>query len=84
MTPEQMQTAYALPVTNNYLGETTVRGYLKALLLQLWEQGESFSGKRPFGDSGWHSELTNALMDSGLYAHWDDASEDLVELIKGL
>ena len=37
-------------------GATTVREYMRALLARLWERGEGFSGKRPFGNSDW--ELT--------------------------
>ena len=35
----------------------TVREYLRNLLLALWAEGEGFSGKRPFGNSGWEYEL---------------------------
>ena len=35
----------------------TIREYLRELLLTLWREGEGFSGKRPFGDSGWGNEL---------------------------
>ena len=82
MTPEQMQIAYALPVTNSYLGETTVRGYLKALLLKLWNENKCFSSKH----SGWNAELAQVLIDSGLCenTHWDDTIEAIEELIKGL
>lgn len=42
----------------------TIRDYLKELLVTLWEEGESFSGKRPFGDSGWEYEIFGALVDN--------------------
>jgi len=35
----------------------TVREYLSRLLLTLLEKGECFSGKRPFGNSGWENFL---------------------------
>lgn len=44
------------------LGRITARGYLKALLRALMEEGESFSGKRPFGNSGWQHELAAPLI----------------------
>ena len=44
----------------------TVKDYLKALLAQLWEEGEGFSGKRPFGNSGWEYELYVALVGNGI------------------
>jgi hypothetical protein len=46
----------------------TVRGYLAALLAELWCDGEGFSGKRPFGDSGWESELYYPLIRAGVVA----------------
>lgn len=38
-------------------GASTVGGYLIALLRQLWQEEEGFSGKRPFGNSGWTWDL---------------------------
>lgn len=35
----------------------TIRSYLKSLLVTLWDDPESFSGKRPFGNSGWQYDL---------------------------
>ena len=46
----------------------TVRGYLHALLATLWAEQEGFSGKRPFGNSGWHLELYKPLMAAGFIA----------------
>lgn len=56
----------ALPMGGNDAGATTVRGYLIALLSELWREGEGFSGKRPFGNSGWHYELYRPLIVAGL------------------
>lgn len=39
----------------------TVREYLQILLTRLWREQEGFSGKRPFGNSGWEYELLDAL-----------------------
>lgn len=44
---------------------TTIRGYLVALLDALWRHGEGFSGKRPFGNSGWHWDVYAALAKAG-------------------
>lgn len=49
----------------NDSGATTIRGYLTALLLRLWEEGEGFSGKRPFGNSGWGYDLYQPLIKEG-------------------
>lgn len=43
----------------------SVREYLKALLVTLWKEGEGFSGKRPFGNSGWEYELFLPLIKAG-------------------
>jgi hypothetical protein len=49
------------------LGKTvTIRNYLKELLLTLWEEGESFSGKRPFGNSGWEYDLYKPLIENNI------------------
>lgn len=44
----------------------TVRDYLVKLLATLWEEGEGFSGKRPFGNSGWDYDLFPPLIRAGL------------------
>ena len=44
----------------------TVRQYLHKLLQALWSDGEGFSGKRPFGNSGWEYDLYTPLIKSGL------------------
>ncbi|MDE2467956.1 MAG: hypothetical protein KGL35_04255, partial [Bradyrhizobium sp.] len=44
----------------------TIRGYLRELLLTLWSEEEGFSGKRPFGNSGWQSDLYAPLVRAGL------------------
>lgn len=42
-----------------------VREYLHALLVKLWDEGEGFSGKRPFGNSGWEYEIYTPLIRAG-------------------
>ena len=46
-----------LPMQGNDAGADTIRDYLVMLLVELWNKGECFSGKRPFGNSGWEYEL---------------------------
>lgn len=43
----------------------TIREYLKELLSELWRKRDGFSGKRPFGNSGWAGELEIALVQGG-------------------
>ena len=40
----------------------TIRQYLIELLKAIWTEGESFSGKRPFGNGGWQYEIYEALV----------------------
>jgi hypothetical protein len=61
-----MQEVFDCPMQENDSGATTIKGYLKALLTQLWAEGEGFSGKRPFGNSGWEYDLYKALLAAGL------------------
>lgn len=55
-----------LPMGENDAGAETIRDYLKELLIRLWHEVEGFSGKRPFGNSGWEYELYNALAKNGV------------------
>jgi len=44
----------------------TIKEYLYELLTMLWEQGEGFSGKRPFGNSGWEHDIYQPLVANGV------------------
>lgn len=57
-----------VPMQENDANASSVRDYLKMLLRTLWREGEGFSGKRPFGNSGWESEIYAALVISGAVA----------------
>lgn len=50
----------------NDAGAKTIRDYLRLLLLELWEEQEAFSAKRPFGNSGWDYELYIPLIEAGV------------------
>ncbi len=39
--------------------------YFLLLGKEVWDQGEGFSGKRPWGNSGWETELYGALAEAG-------------------
>ena len=55
----------ALPMQPNDAEAATIHDYLRALLRALWDEGESFSGKRPFGNSGWEYDIFCALIAGG-------------------
>ena len=54
----------ALPLPDNDAGAATVRDYLKSLLSTLWLEKDGFSGKRPFGNSGWTYDLTEPIVEA--------------------
>ena len=57
----------ALKFKSRDLNKTvTVRQYLFTLLSTLWKDGECFSGKRPFGNSGWEYDLYMPLIKAGV------------------
>ena len=45
--------------------EYSIRSYFAAQLAALWNEGEGFSGKRPFGNSGWEGVLEEPLVKAG-------------------
>jgi hypothetical protein len=52
-----------LPVRRNDLDEDiTIRQYFYDLISTLWTELEGFSGKRPFGNSGWDYEVYQTLI----------------------
>lgn len=56
------------------IGNVSAREYLKCLLKTLLAKGESFSGKRPWGNSGWEHELATPMIQSGMIV--GDVDED--------
>lgn len=77
MTPQQI---LDLPLDDNDSGANTIRGYLIALTSEVWQHGEGFSGKRPFGNSGWEWDLYPPLITNGLVngkLHEDGYIEDV-------
>lgn len=73
-TPQEI---LALPMSENDSGADTIGGYFHALLVKLWEDGESFSGKRPFGNSGWDYALYAALVKANaVEGHIETFSEE--------
>ncbi len=55
-----------LPLPDNDSGATTVRGYLVALLAELWREEAGFSGKRPFGNSSWQYDIYAPMVKAGM------------------
>lgn len=62
-TPQQV---LDLPIAADHpSGATTIREYLMALLLEVWDKADMFSGKRPFGMSSWPHDLYTPLAKAG-------------------
>lgn len=55
-----------LKMKPNDSGAKTVGGYLASLLTTVLEEQEGFSGKRPWGNSGWEYDLYEPLIKAGL------------------
>lgn len=73
-----------IPFYSDDLNDTvTIKEYLKELLVTLWKEGEGFSGKRPFGNSGWESDLYLPLVEHNvLHGKIDNEFGDLLEVDK--
>lgn len=56
--------------------QMTFRAYFNQLLSALFEEGESFSGKRPFGNSGWDYGLALGVVEIGAVPGTEDGPED--------
>lgn len=68
------------PMGSNGADAATIRDYLIKLLADVWEYGESFDGRRPFGNSGWEWELYGALIKAGHLTGRFDRDGDLEDV----
>lgn len=59
---EKAQEVLRCKMVRNDAGASTIRGYLVTLAFTVFDEGEGFSGKRPFGNSGWEHELYESLV----------------------
>ena len=77
---EMAKDILSLPMESNDARAKTVGEYLCNLLLMVWEEKEGFSGKHPFGNSGWEYDLHFALVKGGaikgeIYTEEDNGDE---------
>ncbi len=77
LTDADLDAILATPLPGNDSGADTLAGYLGALLRDVWVQGEGFSGKRPFGNSGWQYEVYFPLVKAGWVDGFVDEYNDL-------
>jgi hypothetical protein len=77
MVRELGQHILALTMNSKDIGVCTLREYLIALVARLWVEDEGFSGKRPFGNSGWQGDVMRSLAREGLIkGTYDDDSDE--------
>ena len=74
---KDLDAALELKVVGDFEGYT-IRKYLTELLVTLWSEGEGFSGKRPFGNSGWQWDVYVPLVRAGLISGEIDKQYDEV------
>lgn len=67
-----------MDASGNDAGAATIREYLASLLHELFRQGADFSGKRPFGHSGWEADLELALVKAHLITGRVNSDDQLV------
>lgn len=70
--------ALDLEIPENDADAPTVRQYFKELLCSLLIEEESFSGKRPFGNSGWQHDFLGPLHEAGFCSENPEGEERLV------
>jgi hypothetical protein len=61
--------------------EITVGDFLLELLKTLWEEGESFSTKRPFGYSFWQWDLARAMGKAGAFPMKNEGTEEVPDWV---
>ena len=79
-TPERLREILALDLSETMVGQDagvgTVRGLLYELTAKVWAEDEGFNGKRPWGNSGWKSEVYGLIAERG----WCEAKEEFGEM----
>lgn len=68
-----------IPLEDNDADAGTIGEYLESLLVTIISEGEGFSGKRPFGNSGWEWTMHNGLFKAGLLKGTADEEGNLDE-----
>ena len=55
-----------IEMQSNDARASTIGEYFRKLAIKVWLLNEGFSGKRPFGNSGWEMEIYIALAAAGV------------------
>lgn len=65
LTDDKLLAALEVRFDSDAGDQLTLRQFLHQLLDALWVEGEGFSGKRPWGNSGWQYGVLDALARAG-------------------
>jgi hypothetical protein len=57
----------SIQLQKNDADALNVQQYMRELLASLLDEEEGFSGKRPFGNSGWQYEYLDAIKEADLF-----------------
>lgn len=81
----ELEIVTALSYSFEFDGEqVTLKELLGRLLVKVWVEGEGFSGKRPFGNSGWQYEIIDGLYAIGAIQDEDDGDDMVLACIESL
>lgn len=76
---EKIVKALSIKFSCNAGDDITIKDYMFKILDAFWYEQESFSGKRPLGDSGWQYDLYYPLIKEGLVEGKIDEEYQTVE-----
>lgn len=79
-TDKSLTAALELRFDSDAGNNITVRDYLWRLLHKLWKEEDSFSSKRPYGNSGWQYDIYRPLIVAGVISGTLD-SEGYVDTV---
>lgn len=77
---KSLQDALDVRFSSDAGDDLSIRQYFEQLLITLWEEGERFSGKRPFGNSGWEYDLYQPLILGGFIKGTLDTDGNVVDV----
>lgn len=71
-----MEEILAVPFYDEDSGAHTVGQYFRLIAFRVWVEDEGFSGKRPFGNSGWCHEVIDVVMEH-FVIEYDEAVDQI-------
>lgn len=65
-----------LTISTSGFDDITVSEFFVKLLSKVWVEEESFSGKRPFGNSGWEYDLVASIGEAGGFPMVNEGTDE--------